>query len=368
MLRTIVREIDECDGKFALMMDGTTGGTTQHQISVVVRYLHQSKEVNERTIFFFNAKTTTGEGIYNSLISKLSSIGLKPCNIIGCSFDGGSNMSAHMNGVIAHIKSNDNENCFFVSCLSHRLNLCVKFSVDSSPRIQDILSLAENCAKIFRSSYKKMNVWIDVAKTTPGFNSQQRLQLIGKTRWNSKQHAITNIVDKGINFCVLINSLLKVCCLPNLENEDLNQTYSVISSWLRFDNVVIVFILNKVFASISVATKSLQRMNLNLLMGMNSLKICKSQLEICRRELDAMLKEAKEYVISTNVLLETYSSGNYCRISLPTNEEEEEEINREINFFLLNSFKSCKIKLISEFYRSFLHLRAFIAKYLASIH
>lgn len=336
-MSSIVNEIDRCGGHFGLMMDGSQDISFQEQISVVARYIDENNKVVERTISFFNAKKTTGEKLYELLRIKLSEIGLRICNVVGCSFDGAPNMRGDFQGVISYIKRNDNSNCFFSWCLSHRFNLCVTAAVSSSMRIKQVLILVEESAKTFRGSYKKMNVWVEVAKTVPNFNSQRRLKLIGKTRWSSKQDALESIISDETNLYVLIKALLKLCSLDNLDGDALINASNSLNSWLRYDNVVVAFTLHKVFSLVSPTTKFLQTMGLNILDGVRSLKKCKHRLQEFKESLENWIEEAHKFVENTNSLLskdeQIRSLDCECSISVPTEDERQKKINLIKNTF-----------------------------------
>lgn len=92
LVKKIVNEINRNGGHFGILMDGSQDIASKEQISIVVRYVNDSNEVVERSISFFNAKDTSGEALYTKLRSILSDVGLLHSNIVGCSFDGASNM------------------------------------------------------------------------------------------------------------------------------------------------------------------------------------------------------------------------------------------------------------------------------------
>lgn len=325
LLRTIVNEINASGGQFGLLMDGSQDISTQEQISLVVRYIDGKNKVVERTIGFFNIAKTSGEALYESVRSKLDEVGLPLDNIVGCSFDGASNMQSEVKGVISFIKMHHNTNCFFSWCLSHRFNLCVKSAFGSSNKIKEVLSLAEECAKIFRSSYKRMNVWVEVITAISGFNSKRRLKMIGKTRWSSNQDAIKSIIKDETSLYAVIKSLLKVCSLDNLDGAALVNASTLLNSWLRYDNVVVAFLLHKVFSTITPTTKFLQKMGLHILIGVRSLKACMKRLEECENKLDDYIQQAIEFVNQTNSKLsndkEISELDCDCYISLPIEEQ-----------------------------------------------
>lgn len=332
LIRTIVMEINESGGRFGLLMDGSQDVSTQEQISLVVRYIDGQNKVVERTVGFFNIKKASGKALYESVRSKLDEVGLPMSNIVGCSFDGASNMQSQVKGVISFIKKHHNAHCFFAWCFSHRFNLCVKSALGSSKKIIEVLSLAEESAKVFRSSYKRMNVWIEVIRAIPGFNSNRRLKLIGKTRWSSNQDAIKNIIQDETSLYAVIKSLLQVCSLDSLEGAALVSATALLNSWLRYDNVAIAFLLHKVFSVITPTTKYLQKLGLHILDGVGSLKACMKRLEECEDKLDDYIQQAIEFVEHTNLKLredeDISGLDSDCYISLPIKKQIESKNER----------------------------------------
>lgn len=249
--------------------------------------------------------------------------------------------------------------------MSHRFNLCVSSAVGISSKIKEVLSLAEDSAKIFRSSYKRMNVWVEVVRAVPNFNSSRRLKLIGKTRWSSKQDAMKSIIENETSLYVLIKALLKVCSLDNLDGDALVNASSNLNSWLQYDNVVVAFVLHNVFASVTPTTKSLQKMGANILDGVRALRSCKQQLQTCNEMLDDYIQQANLLVENTIFLLgidkEIVDLDCDCCIDLPM-EDEKAKKTAESRTYFPSSFKNCKIKLTRECCWTSTNLKVFTTK------
>lgn len=77
----------------------------EEKISIVVRYAYVNGTfgIFEKTVGFFNATATSGKELFGSIREALENIGLKVANILGCSFDGASNMRSDVTGVSFHI-------------------------------------------------------------------------------------------------------------------------------------------------------------------------------------------------------------------------------------------------------------------------
>lgn len=56
--KVFVKEITRNGGCFSIMMDGSQDISCKEQVSLVVRYVNDVKEIVERTVAFFNARST----------------------------------------------------------------------------------------------------------------------------------------------------------------------------------------------------------------------------------------------------------------------------------------------------------------------
>lgn len=327
LVQIIVDEINKSGGHFGLLIDAPQDVATKEQISVVVKYVDTSNVIVERTIGFFNARDTTGIGLYNTTKQFLTNVGLSMSKINGCSFDGGSAMRSDNIGVQAYIKK-DNPRCIYTWCLSHRFNLVMKTAISGTMRIKIILQTAEECAKIFRASPKRMDIWMNVAKTInlngvpkKEFNSNRRLKLIGTTRWSSKQEAIDGIIGSETNLCVLIKSLIRVCNIPKLEGAVLKNASDCLNFWLQYDNIVMTFLLHKTFSLVLPTTKYLQRYGLNIVDGIKSLKKSKADLNNFELNLHEYIEMAQKFIVETNFLLKNDSDIISFRFECDSNSE-----------------------------------------------
>lgn len=300
-------------------MDGTQDDSFKEQISMVARYLTDTDEAVERTFAFCNAKCTSGKSLYDLLIEILAQIGLFPSNIIGCSFDGASNMRSFIKGVNGFLKQ-DNPACFYVWCLSHRFNLVIMAAIRHVECVNNILRTAEESAKIFRGSYLRMKVWIEVVQHIPNYNSLKKLKLIGSTRWSSNQDAIASIIKSETSLFVLIKALIVTCNLKALNAEFLSSVCSNLNAWLSHENVMTAFLLHKVFILTAPVTKSLQASGLNIMEGIDFIRIYHQQLEDAKGSLREYIEEAETFIGKTNILIsddnEIRALNSDCRIRI----------------------------------------------------
>lgn len=315
---TILDEIRRNGGNFGLEIDGSQDVTFQEQLSFVLRYVNDKHEVAEHTIKFLKATDTSGKAIFKLLETSLNDFGFSFDNLVGYSFDGASNMRFTLDYYI----KNSNINCMYTWCFSHRYNLVMKTAIKGTPLITSILDHAENTARVFRGSHNRMDVWIDVVKSIPNYNSQKRLKLIGNTRWSSKQEAVHSIIDKEINLYVVIKALLRLLNVDSLTGDTLIITGHVLNGWLNYENVVATFILNDIFNLLMPTTKFLQNNGLDIVRALESVRSAHRKLDLF--DLNISIQEAQEFIKTTNSLLENDSEiallDIKCCIALPTKE------------------------------------------------
>lgn len=325
-------------------MDGSQDITCQEQFSVVVRYVDDNNDIVERTVLFFTAADTSGKALYDLLRTSLAQIELDISNVIGYSFDGAANMRSDKVGVNYYMKES-NADSIYTWCMSHKFNLVLKAATSSSDKIKSVLHLAEDTARLFRSSHVRIDVWSEVVTKTPNISSKIRLKLIGTTRWSSKQDALANIVGTETKLFVLVKSLLKVCSLKNLEREALVNATHIANAWLSYENVVTAFVLHKVFSSTNPVTKFLQKYGLNIPEAVKSIRELKESLDDGPTKINKIIEEAENFIRKTNDLLSTdeeiIALDCNCHIHFPS-DEEKDKINKEITDGFLESLQILK--------------------------
>lgn len=117
--------------------DSTFDEFRKEQVSSVIRYVDEiTAQIHERVLAAEESPVTTSKDLFElfSSIMVAESLDWKT-KFVGQSYDGGSNMSWHYNGLQAHIKK---ENPKALWCHAHHLALVIKQAVSCDSNTIDL--------------------------------------------------------------------------------------------------------------------------------------------------------------------------------------------------------------------------------------
>lgn len=100
---------------------------------------------------------------------------------------------------------------------------------------------------------------------------------------------------------------------------------SILNSWLDYENIICIFVLNKIFSLTAPATNFLQNYALNILDAVESVRASKVKIEKAKQLLNTYIQEAEEFIKKTNIWLlndrEIVGLDCNCCIKLPAKDE-----------------------------------------------
>ena len=130
-------------------MDCTPDKIHTKQLSIVLRIVNCEPQdgvyITEHFIGFVDVEDTTGKGLCETLLERLSSLNLNLADSFGQSYDNGSNMMGHTQDVQTRILQL-NETALCVPYSSHTMNLVVVDIAISSIASIAFLASCRGCA------------------------------------------------------------------------------------------------------------------------------------------------------------------------------------------------------------------------------
>lgn len=181
ILEEIVRRVKKAK-YFSIIMDCTPDKSHTEQLSVVLRVVNCEPSVgasiSEHFVGFIDVEDTTGKGLTDTLLEKLDKLDLSIADCRGQSYDNGSNMMGHKQGVQARIlQLNDKALC--VPCSSHTLNLVVSDAAQSSVISISYFGVLQRLYNLFSSSVQH---WEILEKHV----TQLTVKSLSTTRWEAR--------------------------------------------------------------------------------------------------------------------------------------------------------------------------------------
>lgn len=157
ILIEIVRRVKKAK-YFSIIMDCTPDKGHTEQLSVVLRVVNCEPSVGasitDNFVGFIDVEDTTGKGFTDTLLEKLNKLNLSIADCRGQSFDNGSNMMGHRQGVQARVlQLNDKALC--VPCSSHTLNLVVSDAAQTSVIYISYFGVLQRLYNLFSSSVQR---------------------------------------------------------------------------------------------------------------------------------------------------------------------------------------------------------------------
>lgn len=181
ILEEIVRRVKKAK-YYSIIMDCTPDKSHTEQLSVVLRVVNCEPSVGasitEHFVGFIDVKDTTGKGLTDTLLDKVDNLNLSIADCRGQSYDNGSNMMGHKQGVQARILQL-NEKALCVPCSSHTLNLVVSDAAQSSVTSISYFGVLQRLYNLFSSSVQH---WAVLEQHL----TQLTVKSLSTTRWEAR--------------------------------------------------------------------------------------------------------------------------------------------------------------------------------------
>lgn len=358
--------ISECFGKFSLQIDSTTDRTSKAQYSLVIRYCSVDFKVHERTVKFLPLTGSTGKDMYDFVYEAIFEMGLDMKNLIGVSTDGASSMTGEQAGLVGRIQKAF-PNVLFIWCICHRFDLCIKDPVKTTDYAKNLLKAINDFSVFVRASNKRMEQWVFIiqlfTKIFPNVNSRKRPPRINLTRWSSSNDALDGVFKNPYYF------LAMYLTMHNILNTKKKSTYSLSSDnlqalkamydfWSIPDNIILGFIMHKIFEELNKHSKLLQTSGLPLLEMVSSVNNCYEYLKKSRKNIESTIRSSKSYLKSLRDAFELKEVRDITigknikllsNIQLAISEEVHLEVNKRIDTLLEKLETEFKNRFIDDY-------------------
>ena len=139
---------------FSVMADEAMDSSQKEQLSLVLRYINSSYDVQEEFVGFVHLKDgLSGKAIADSIVKKVTDLGLDIMNCRVQGYDRAGAVAGHKNGASAHILRICRK-LIYIHCFSHRLSLAISknFNVVS---VNNMLETVQKISFFFQYSEQR---------------------------------------------------------------------------------------------------------------------------------------------------------------------------------------------------------------------
>lgn len=291
--KTISEEI-KAAGMFSVQLDTTQDVSVKDQCSIIIRYV--TDKVHERLICVANTTSSTGQDMFELFKEKISECNINIEYCVGNATDGAANMQGHYNGFTKWL-SDAAPHQIHVWCYAHVLNLVLSDTTQTTTASINLFQLLNSCAVFFRESYKRMDVLIDKQQNS----KQQRLHVIGETRWWAKESALKKVFGNfdepnSSIFIKLICALQEIASSGSFNAKVRDTAQTLLDKFLKFETIVTAKLYLRIFQYTGSLSQYLQTNGMDVLQAYRNVDCTVKLLKNISRDFDSVLDSAKQFV------------------------------------------------------------------------
>ena len=298
---------------FAILADEATDVSNAEQLSIVIRYVDSSSEIQERFLEFVHCKDgMSGKAISEKILESLKSHGLDISLCRGQGYDGAGNMAGKIQGVAARIQR-DYPQAIYVHCGSHLLNLAVA----SACKVQEISNMLDHMKAVtdFFSSHPKHFDLLanNIRKYVPSSRHSHLIDVC-KTRWIARLDGLDVFVEV---FEAIVASLrhVKQNTDHSWARDAVKSAYSLYHGVVAFEFIAPMVIVCRLLGITRPLTKQLQSNNLDAVSAVEKITLLFTMLKRVRNDIDEMhnqwFSEAVQIAQKIETPLHVYRTVDY---------------------------------------------------------
>ncbi|XP_062521025.1 zinc finger MYM-type protein 1-like [Corticium candelabrum] len=254
--KRITTAVKHC-GFFGLICDESQDISRVEQMSVNVRFVTDSLNVEERFLGFWPLKGTDGESLFQQLTQVLLETGLSMSMVRAQCYDGASSMCGKHSGLATRLQEVEKK-AGYVHCHAHRLNLSLQNSCENVTDVRNVLGAVSSLYNLLEGSAKRHEKFQDVQRRqNEGKGPQAVLQRPCHTRWGSRHAAVHTVRQQFASILIALDELSDDAAIGS----EAHCLLTVVSS---FNFLFYVSVLDTLLGLISHLSQYLQGENVDL--------------------------------------------------------------------------------------------------------
>ena len=274
---------------FSVMADEYSDVTNKGQLTTVIRYVNENKEICEDSVEFFECENgITGLVLAEKIKSALQDkYGLHMINLRGQCYDGAGNMSGVRNGLAARVTQEFPKEVY-TWCSSYKLNLCAVNSCDIT-EMRNMIDKASEVAIFSNYSpqrqrafeeqieiYCKENEQDTVEDKDEKRKRKKKLKMLCKTKWVERHDAYNTFTEP---YTAEHSS--------EFTSDTVKRASSFFDGITEFQFIVTLIIAKHILNTTQILSKSLHYRNTqDIVRGWNHVKKAHKRVKEIRQDVD----------------------------------------------------------------------------------
>lgn len=310
---------------FSVLADETTDVSSVEQMSLCVRYLHQSSDgkvcLREDFLQFIPVADTRGKTLAHAITHNLSEYGLNLNYLRGQGYDGAASMSGHLNGVQSHI-AEQFPLAPYVHCAAHSLNLAIS-SACTEQHVSNCMGTINSVYTFLRTPKRQAALIKSIDEKVPA-SGRHRLKQASPTRWIERHDSVLVFLE----LFPAIADTLEGIALWSDRNVASNSN-QLLCAITQSTFVVTLFVIANVFSKSLPLSRFLQSEAIDLLGALEFARDTEDAFAVLREDAEtafhAIFKEASAVCqdMDIEIVIPRISQRQSHRVNVPVSSPED---------------------------------------------
>ncbi|XP_022851684.1 zinc finger MYM-type protein 1-like [Olea europaea var. sylvestris] len=281
-INVIIKDVG--DSIFSILVDESCDVSMKEQMSIILRYVDNSRHANERLIGIEHITSTTALSLKAAIDKVFSRYNLSISRLRGQGYDGASNMQGKFNGLKTLILK-ESPCAFYIHCFVHQLQLALVAVAKKNIPITNFFRVVGNVINTVGASSKRCDLLrekqldfivealekCDILSGR-GLNQETTLQRSGETRWSSYYNSLVSLLAI---FSFVLDVLAVIVEDESCSCDRRSDATNLLELIRRFDFTFNLQLMRSVLGISNKLSKALQRKDQDIVNAMQLVRLCK---------------------------------------------------------------------------------------------
>lgn len=291
MVRSKILQKIKTSGVYSFIIDTTTDVANLEQFSLIVRFLNEDGDVEERLVAMKVASDASGLGMFNLLCDICQQFEIDWVNnLCAQSYDGAASMQGCYSGLKTLVQEK-NPRAIYVWCFAHILNLVVVDTCDKNIVTRIFFGNLQSLVSFMRAR-KRTALFIEAQKKFYPNERIFKIKNFSNTRWTS-HHQVLRIIST--KYKAVMKTLKDLSFSLDRETSSTAKTLLTIMSSFMF--VTNLLLMRSVFEYTTPLSIYLQSSSIDFIQALTMVDNCAKNLSDMREDnlADKLLDDARQF-------------------------------------------------------------------------